>query len=168
MATTLSVASSHTLDKPILQGLTTVSSTAAHDIGYHVRASTGEGYTYYQTSTTVTAAPIAGYPAFFDAGTGGDFLTTTQKDGYGHNFAGIFCAALSTTAIGANYLWVQDEGVVPSAAASCGATSVLTAVTGYFSDSSNGSTSYVAGDAVERNAVGLQTHGSTLADVQLI
>lgn len=106
----------HLLDRPIIQDLTVVSSTAKHDLGFVVRASTGEEYEYAFLSTTMTVASIATYPAFYFENLLQNHTITTTHDGdLGRSFAGVLCAAV---AAGNNYLWIQRKGIVPSCAVS--------------------------------------------------
>ncbi len=153
------------LDKVILQDLDVVGSTNQHAAtGLSVVADDGRGYSYLPTCSTVTGIPIAGYPAFWTGAIKRE-VTSTQKDGYGHNFAGVFCAAIGAgnATPGVNYLWVQTKGYVPSAAASTGAGAVLVANTGRFIEAT---TSTCTG--YDANAVGLQTHSSQVADIMLV
>ena len=110
------VAATHTLDKPILQALTSWSSTAKHDIGFEVSSSLGRKYQYTFVSTTFTVASIAAYPAFYMANVGqqGDVTTTHDAD-LGRNFAGVLTAIM---AAGGNYGWIQTKGIAPSCAVS--------------------------------------------------
>lgn len=111
-----SVASTYRLDKPILQGLTSWSSSANHTVGYEVNSDDGRKYEYVFVSTTMTAAPIATYPAFYFEGLSQTPVVTTTHDGdLGRSFGGVLCALL---AAGNNYGWMQTRGIVPSCAVS--------------------------------------------------
>lgn len=110
------VAKSHTLKEPILQGLTSWSSTAKHDLGFEVASSLGRKYRYVFLTSGITAATIPAYPAFYMANAGQqDHVTTTHDADLGRNFAGVLTAVL---AAGANYGWIQTKGIVPSCAVS--------------------------------------------------
>lgn len=110
---TYAVAATNTLGKPILQALTSASSTAAHDVGYTTKSTDGREYTYQYVSTNMTAAGTACAPLFYLSGAGVKDVSTTYTAGdLGRNFAGLICTAL---AAGDNYVWAQTDGFVPSA-----------------------------------------------------
>ena len=85
-----------TLDKPILQGLDSSSTTAAHPTGYHVTAANGTEFTYVLTDASTLAA-AAGYPAHWMVGTTNAEVTSDISDTAtrGAAFAGVFCCAIS-------------------------------------------------------------------------
>lgn len=171
MATALVVAATNKFkDQVILQGLTVVASTrAGDDLGMVIEATSGEQYRYVATCTTITAAPIAGYPAFWsDGAPGGNTISTTQNDAFGSGFAGVMCAAIANAEPGLNYVWIQTKGVVPSASASTGTGAPLMAKTSQLQEVSGSSTSFIRSEVVELAATGLQVSGaSLLADVQI-
>ena len=113
-----SVPETNLLKEPVLQGLTSLSSTQVESVlGREVDTYDGRRFKYVFTSTTFTAASIATYPAFFFENLlqNGATVTTTHDGDLGRSFGGVLTAI---QAAGGNYCWMQTKGIVPSCAVS--------------------------------------------------
>lgn len=110
----------------ILQALDASSTTAAHDLGYTVRTTTGKDFTYVQV-TSANVATYPGYPAYWMSG-GSQYYVDGDADGcqevdgtdgpIGASFAGVFACAIAATHATTCFCWIQTTGEVPDASIS--------------------------------------------------
>ncbi len=118
-----SVSETHTLDKPILQGLGDVSSTRVESLGYEVLSTSGRKYRYCSVHAGAVATDLGGHPAYFVADTTGPVVTSDATEGTssvgGQEFAGLLCASITATAA-LQYMWVEvpNDAVTPDASVS--------------------------------------------------
>ena len=122
-----SVPATHLIkNKVIAQNLDASSTTAAHELGYTVRTTTGKEFIYVHVCAT-NVVTHAGYPAYWLSGgseyyVDSDFSDCQENDGtdgpVGAVFAGVFACAIAA-AHGTNcYCWIQTKGEVPDASVS--------------------------------------------------
>ena len=112
---TYAVPASHTLDKPILQGLGSVSTTESDDgVGKAVLSDAGGRFVYVYMESSAVAA-VAGAPAVWVDTTTNYVVTPDVSDaggavlgGTGRGMAGAFCAASSADNA---YMWIQTRGL---------------------------------------------------------
>lgn len=167
-----SVPSTTLLDKPILQGLTTVGTTQYHDLGYTVTSSTGRKFMYCITSAGGVATILGGHPAYFFQSTTGPTVTSDASDsattqgGACSAFAGLFCGLL--TAATAQYAWVEipNGAVTPDASVSTNvavssAISALGTADAYLDV-------FLGGASTKVVAIALEAAASNLADIIML
>lgn len=112
----------------ILQGLDTSQTTAAHELGYTVRSTTGCEFVYVHVAAD-NVATWAGYPAYWMSGgsqyyvhsDASDCQVTDGTDGpIGSSFAGVFACAIAAAHATSCFCWIQTKGEVPDASISTG------------------------------------------------
>lgn len=158
------VPGSSTLDKPTIQDLDAVQTTASHDLGYTVLSTTGRKFTYAVTHIGCVASDLGGHPAYFVASTTGPMVTSDATEGTstvgGLEFAGLFTAAL--TAATTQYVWVEvpNDAVTPdvSVSTNVAVSSSLAAIgtaDAYLDVFVNGTSTRVMGMAMEADTANL-------------
>ena len=114
-----SVPATHTLNKPIFQGLQVSSATRMHPLGFTVSGEDGSEFTYciMESSDVLT---YSGLPAVFVDSSDQWVVTPDASDGTGGKSAGaagvgVGVFTMNNIDVNSCYLWVQTAGPVDTA-----------------------------------------------------
>lgn len=123
-------------NKVITQALDASSTTAAHELGYTVRTTTGKEFIYVHVAAD-NVVTHAGYPAYWMSGGSeyyvhSDFSDCQGNDGtdgpIGAVFAGVFACAIAAAHATSCFCWIQTKGEVPDASVSTDVTAQETLI----------------------------------------